>query len=139
MTVRTSLRAQLLAWILIPLSLLLAVNLWMSYSNARVTAGLVQDTALLASARNIAEQISKQDGVIDVVIPPSAIERFSSSERDRVVYRVIGPTGDLLAGYPDVPAPPEPIEAFKAQWYDSSFRGRPIRVVAFGQPLTGGE
>ncbi|MBZ6079061.1 sensor histidine kinase [Microvirga puerhi] len=139
MTVRTSLRAQLLAWILGPLTLLLGVNLWISFSSAKITAGLVQDTALLASARSIAEQISERDGTIEVLIPPSAIERFSSSDRDRVVYRVLGPAGDLLAGYPDVPSPPKPIRALEAQWYDSRFRSLPIRAVALGQPLTGGE
>src|SRR5689334_19031466 len=138
MTVRTSLRIQLLAWILAPLTLLLGINLWISYSSARTTAGLVQDTALVASARSIAEQISERDGTIEVLIPPSAIERFSSPDRDRVVYRVLGPSGELLAGYPDLPPPPKPIHALEAQWYDSSFRGLPIRAVALGQPLTGG-
>ncbi|MGO4570555.1 sensor histidine kinase [Microvirga sp. 2TAF3] len=139
MMARTSLRVQLLAWILVPLTLLLVFNLWISYSSARVTAGLVQDTALLASARSIAEQINERDGSIEVLIPPSAIERFSSPDRDRVVYRVLGPAGDLLAGYPDVPSPPAAIESLTPQWYDSSFRGLPIRAVALGQPLPGGE
>ena len=137
MAIAASLRAQLLLWILVPLTGIFALNVWGAYSDAWATAQLVRDHALLASARGIAEQIRETDGVIEAVIPPSAIERFSASDGDRVVYRVMSPTGEMLAGYPDVPEPPSGRPGLGPAWYDGAFRGRPIRVVVIEQPVVG--
>lgn len=137
MRVSHSLRGQLLTWLLVPLTLLLIINIGISYLNAKATAGLVQDATLVASARSIAERTSVNDGLIETLIPPSAIERFSTSAPDRVVYSVLGPSGELLAGYPDVQAPDHLPQNLQPYWYNSQFRGLPIRAVALEQPLTG--
>ncbi|HEU5094244.1 MAG TPA: sensor histidine kinase N-terminal domain-containing protein, partial [Reyranella sp.] len=52
-----SLRLQLLAWVVLPLAGLAAVNLWTSRNSAFATADLVTDRMLLGSARAIAEQV----------------------------------------------------------------------------------
>ena len=102
-----SIRLQLVAWVLGPLTAFFALSGLSSYRDARRTAELVADTALLGSARSIAERIEQTDGVVEALIPPSALERISTGQHDRVVYKVFWPGGDLLAGYPDVPEPPE--------------------------------
>ena len=58
-----SLRLQLLAWLLIPLAGIVIVNTWITYRNARATAGIVTDRTLLASARSMAEQVQMNNGV----------------------------------------------------------------------------
>lgn len=50
-----SLRACLLGWLLVPVAVFVSVTGLMSYDAARETACLLQDNALLASARIIAE------------------------------------------------------------------------------------
>ena len=65
-----SLRAQLLGWLLLPLAVYAAFNIWISYRNAVDTAAAVQDRLLLGSARIIAHQIQYEDGVLQVFALP---------------------------------------------------------------------
>src|SRR2546423_831458 len=51
-----SLRLQLLAWLLVPLPALVAINTWFSYRQAAQTATAVQDRMLVGALRIIAEQ-----------------------------------------------------------------------------------
>ena len=52
-----SLRTRLLGWLLVPVGLFVLVTGSMAYDAARETAGLLQDNALLASARIIGEEV----------------------------------------------------------------------------------
>ncbi|TIN60231.1 MAG: sensor histidine kinase, partial [Mesorhizobium sp.] len=72
----SSLRLQLLAWVVLPLTALVTVNLWTSQRNALATADLVTDRMLVGSARAIAERVAMAEGVLDATIPPAAIEMF---------------------------------------------------------------
>ncbi|WP_407048131.1 sensor histidine kinase [Methyloraptor flagellatus] len=132
-----SLRSRLLAWLLVPLAALAVVNVVTTWRTADVSAGLVVDRMLTASARVIAEQVKDQDGVWEALIPPSALEMFQSQDRDRVVYRVLAPDGALIAGYPDLTLPPRPPTEARPVSYDTLFRAEPIRVVALSQPVVG--
>ncbi|TIW54925.1 MAG: sensor histidine kinase, partial [Mesorhizobium sp.] len=97
----SSLRLQLLAWVVLPLAGLATINLWTSHRNALATADLVTDRMLVGSARAIAEQVAIVDGVLDATVPPAAIEMFDTGDRDSVYYRVETAGGRLLTGYPD--------------------------------------
>jgi two-component system, OmpR family, sensor histidine kinase TctE len=132
-----SIRLQLVAWVLGPLTAFFALSSWSSYRDAARTAELVADTALLGSARSIAERIEQSDGVVEALIPPAALERIATGRHDRVVYKVFWPGGDLLAGYPDVPEPPQRRPSLDPVWYDGTFRGQEVRAVAIGQPVAG--
>ena len=129
-----SIRAQLLIWLLVPLTLFIAFNIWGTYRNATDMATVVQDRMLLGSARIIAERIRYEDGEFQVVIPPAALELFRSASRDRVYYRITGPDGALLSGYADLPTPQRVINAEDTLSFDVSMRGEPVRVAAFSQP-----
>ncbi|TIN50213.1 MAG: sensor histidine kinase, partial [Mesorhizobium sp.] len=61
----SSLRLQLLAWVVLPLTALVTVNLWTSQRNALATADLVTDRMLVGSARAIAERVAMAEGVLD--------------------------------------------------------------------------
>src|SRR5882762_9048460 len=99
---RSSLRLQLLAWLLVPLGFLVAVNTWLSFRDASATATAVQDRMLLGAVRIIAEQTYYRAGELHVEVPPAALELFESASRDRVYYRVVSPRGALLLGYPEL-------------------------------------
>ena len=128
-----SLRAELLAWLLVPLALVVAFNVWTTHRNAVATAALITDRTLLASARVIAEQVRDNDGSIEALIPPSALEMFASPDRDRVIYRVTAPSGELIAGYPDVAVPPAAPTDPQPVYFDARFRTEDIRAVAVAQ------
>ena len=130
-----SIRVQLLAGLLFPLLAVAFVQLWFAYRTADATAQSVTDRLLLASARSIAEQLSFGEGVVEAVVPPSALGMFDLGYGDRVFYRVSTSDGRLLAGYPALEAP-YPAEATDQPHYlDGRFNGQQIRLVAVTQPI----
>jgi two-component system sensor histidine kinase TctE len=130
-----SLRTQLLMWLLVPLALFVAFNSWVAYNNAIRMATVVHDRMLLGSARIIAEQVRYEDGMLQVIIPPAALELFQSDSHDRVYYRITGPSHGLLAGSADLPAFAAPLRSEESAYFDTEFRGEPVRVAAFSQPV----
>lgn len=134
-----SLQGTLLRWVLGPLAVVVAVNLWTSYLNASGTADLVADRTLEASVRSIAEHISVEQDLITAQIPPSALEMFNTGHGDHVYYRVEADDGRLLAGYGDVPLPPERGPVSQPVAYQHSYRGKPMRLIAMEYPVIGAE
>jgi two-component system, OmpR family, sensor histidine kinase TctE len=130
-----SLRSQLLVWLLAPLGLVAALDAWATYRSAQETATIVQERMLLGAARVIGEQVHLEEGVVQVVIPPAALELFASPSRDRVFYRASGEKGVLLSGYYDLALPPRLPRAEEAVYFDTMERERPVHVVGFAQPV----
>ena len=130
-----SLRARLLLWLLVPLGTLALANLGLARREARRTADMAQDRLLLGSARIIAQQIQYEDGLLDVAIPPAALELFQSGTQDRVYYRIASPKGILLSGYAELPPPPGPLHSEESMHFRAEVRGEPVRVVAYAQPV----
>ncbi|TKC82995.1 sensor histidine kinase [Trinickia terrae] len=128
-----SLRARLLVWLLLPLALFVFVTGRMSYDAARQTADLLQDNALLSSARTIIEDVDWQNGALTANIPPAALEIFESPYQDQVFYKVVVDHDRLLGGSPDLP-PPADSRRFPV-FYNTSLGGLPIRAVAYQREL----
>lgn len=133
----SSLRKQLLAWVLLPLACAVAVDTWLTFKSSVDTASVVQDRLLLGSARMIAEQISFEDGSFQHQIPPAALELFQSEESDRIFYRVTTGVGQLLSGYSDLPVPALHFSTDSPYFFGATMRGETVRVVAFFQPVIG--
>jgi two-component system sensor histidine kinase TctE len=132
-----SLRGQLLAWVLLPLALAVAIDAAITWREADRTATEIQDRLLLGSARMIAEQLGYEDNVFLHPIPPAALELFQSGQADHVFYRVTTESGQLLTGAADLPMP-EPRAAEAAPTYfDADMRGNRVHVVAVRQPVIG--
>ncbi len=130
---RHSLRAQLLAWMMLTLLGVLALNLLIGYRQARNAAILVTDTMLLGSARMIAEAVQVDDsGNAGVAVPPAALEMFDTGQGDRVYFKVLTPWGSLLAGTGDMTLPARPLEG-----EDALLRSNPVRVMMLHQPVVG--
>jgi two-component system sensor histidine kinase TctE len=130
-----SLRARLLLWLLVPLGASALLNSWFAYREALHTATVVQDRLLLGSARIIAQQIQYEDGVLEVAIPPAALELFHSADQDRVYYRIASAKGVLLSGYAELPPPPSPLRPEESLHFSTTVRDQPVRVVAYAQPV----
>lgn len=134
-----SLRTYLLFWLLAPLAGVVLVNVFSGYFAATNTANMVADRTLVASANDIAEEISVSDGVIDVQIPPAAIEMFNTGHGDLVFYSVQTRNGQLLAGYPDLPLPKSSASSADTIFYQVTYRGHPLRLVALLHPIVGAD
>lgn len=96
----SSIRVNLLTWLIVPGLLVLGVGAWLSYQQALRLSTIVTDQQLTASARMIAEQVGYADGGLTVTVPPAALELFASDSHDEVAYAVADPNGTLIAGYP---------------------------------------
>lgn len=138
MTVRAraeSLRFNLMAWLVIPGAVILAVSLWLSYGSAARQATLVTDRQLIASARMIAEQIQYSGGTFNVVVPPSALELFASDSHDEIAYAVIAPGDELIAGYPGLKPPDLAPPDLGYDYFQTMFRTEAMRAVILRQPV----
>ena len=129
-----SLRLRLLWWLLIPMAVYVGLSTSDAYDNAVSSATLVQDRALLASARMMAGQVGWNDGAPVVSVPPAALELFASPAQDAVYYQVRMDDDTLLAGRPDFPAQPD-FAALYPVYTTTTFEGRPLRVVSYIRAL----
>ncbi|MBP0597800.1 sensor histidine kinase [Herbaspirillum sp. LeCh32-8] len=129
-----SLRLRLLLWLLIPMTVYVGLSASDAYDNAVSSATLIQDRALVASARMMAGQVAWQDGAPVVSIPPAALEMFASPAQDAVYYQVLMDDNTLLAGRPDFPAEPD-FAAIHPAYNTTDFDGRPLRVVSYIRAL----
>lgn len=132
---RGSLRLNLMAWLVVPVVLILVVSAWLSYNAAMQSATLVTDHQLIGSARMMAEEISFDGGELSATIPPSALELFASDDHDEVAYAIIGPTGELIAGYPGLGGPAGASTDTDALYYQAMFRDEHMRVAELSQPV----
>jgi len=128
---RPSLRMRLAAWLLLPLSVFVAVCGYLNWRNAAEVADYVQDHDLLSSAKVLSDRLIWEGDNVAASVPPAALSLFVSPERDRVFLSVTGAGGELLAGSPGfpLPSPQKPQGADQAQWYDTTFQGLPLRAV----------
>lgn len=128
---RLGLRARLAVWLLVPLSVFVAVCGWLGWHNAAQVADYVQDHDLLSSAKVLSDRLIWEGENVSASVPPSALSLFVSPAHDRVYLSVTGDRGELLAGVPDFPLP-QPLALTggdRAQWYDTTFDGQPLRAV----------
>lgn len=128
---RASLRLRLAVWLLLPLSVFVAICGYLNWRNAAEVADYVQDHDLLASAKVLSDRLIWEGDSVQASVPPSALSLFVSPQHDRVFLRVSGATGELLAGSPDFPLPRKlrPQGADRAQWYDTRYDGLDLRAV----------
>lgn len=126
-----SLRFRLALWLLLPLSLFVALCAALSWRNAANVADYVQDHDLLASAKMLSDRLIWEGDDVQASVPPSALSLFASPDRDRVYLNVQGANGELLAGTPGFPLPaePRPEGVDQAQWYDTHFQEQDLRAV----------
>lgn len=138
-----SLRRRVAVWLLPPLILLLAVNAMLSYRAALEAANLAYDRSLWAAIKSIGERSFVRNGEIVVDMPHSALEIFAEGAQERVFYAVIGPTGELLTGYPNIPVPAALPEDGAIKTGDAFYNGDAVRTGAMRKrlydPAVGGD
>lgn len=128
-----SLRRRLLLWLLLPLLAIGLAALFDAYRSARLTADVISDRVLAGSALAIAERVFvNDDGQLEVDIPYVALDMLTSSEEDRVFYRIEGPQSQFITGYQQLSIPEEFARSERNLHYaNSQFRGAPIRLAVF--------
>jgi len=131
-----SLLRQLLAWLLIPLVVLLALNAVLSYRAALATANEAYDRLLLASVHAIADRVGVVDDRIQVDVPYVALELFESKSQERIFYRVATAAGETITGYEDLPPPPpSPSAPQEPVFYHAPYHDEMVYYAALQKPL----
>jgi two-component system sensor histidine kinase TctE len=142
-----SLRVRLLAWLLVPLALYVGVSAAIAWRSDTLIAQVVQDRQLLASARIMAGQVEWIDGILQLDVPPAALEIFAPpgpsagepveapAPADRIYYQVRARDGRLLAGVPDFPDGLPPGPSGEPIYQDARYRGAALRIVRLGRSM----
>lgn len=139
-----SLRTRLLMGILIPVTVLIAINSVSLYRQSLAAATLAYDRTLLASAKTIGEQLDvtgyDEAAVLRAVVPYSALEAFEADNQSRMFYRVSALSGEMISGFEELPVwrgqmPARSAYAALVDFYDSEFRSQPVRVAVLLQPV----
>lgn len=133
-----SLRRRLLLWLFLATALIGLLALADTWRDALRTAQNVSDRVLVGSALAIAERVTVDEhGGLEVDIPYSSLEMLTSTAEDKVFYRVDGPVGSFLTGYPDLAfAHPD---AEGVSFADGSYRGVGIRSATLLREVSTGE
>jgi two-component system, OmpR family, sensor histidine kinase TctE len=135
-----SLRKQLLLWILLPLTVLIALDNWIIYKRALEAIDIAYDRSLLASARSLGELLEIENGAVTISVPYVALENFDTGVSGRIFYRVSGFNGEYVSGVKDV-APPSSELAVSDQYpalvrfYFDEYAGETVRVAALAIPM----
>ncbi len=143
-----SLRSYLLAGILLPVGIVVAVNAVTLYRKTLQAVNTAYDRTLLASAKSIGEQLDvrgfEERAVLRATVPYSALEAFEADVQTRMYYRVSSLQGQLVSGFADLPfwrgsIPAQPPYAALVDFYDTSFRDSQVRVAVLLQPVASPE
>jgi two-component system, OmpR family, sensor histidine kinase TctE len=133
-----SLRGALLAWLIPPLLLLLAVDTYLTHQATRHVVNSAHDRSLEGAARAIADAVFERDGVIEVELPYAAFEMLETQVKERIYYAVVTADGTVLAGYPDLPRTKAGrVDEVNPSIDESDYRGERIRTVTLSKRVYG--
>lgn len=129
-----SLRRRLLAWLLLPLVVLIALNAWWTYGRAVLVADEAHDRSLYLATRTLAEELQWVDGVLRFDVLKGAGYLFENHTGARLLYRIDSDDGRLLAGNAEVPLlEPKVTQAVKffalVDFDDGVYRGEQVRLA----------
>ncbi|HEX9432357.1 MAG TPA: sensor histidine kinase [Burkholderiales bacterium] len=129
MRAERSVRSRLLVWLLGPLALLLGGSAVVAYNTALGIATDAYDRSLLDPALAIAQQLKISDAGIALEMPEAALEALRVDTSDRLFFSVTD-RGRVLMGPDTLPPPPSVPALGTPLFYDTVYRGEPVRVAA---------
>lgn len=129
-----SLRRRLLAWLLLPLLLLMVFDTGVSWWTSLRASDLAQDRALYEIARELMLHLDLQDGEPRFELTAAAERLLLVDPEDRIFYRVSTADGRTLGGDPGLPLPSPARQGAAGQgaWQaeGAQFQGERVRILA---------
>ncbi len=141
MRTSTTLRRQLIAWIIAPLLVLWSISTVVGYDIAKRFVNLAYDRTLLEAALDIGRQVRAAKGRVTVDLPDVALQILQTRESGRLYYLVTGPDDEFISGETDLPRPPEAepdTVPDRVRYYDGEYLEHEIRAVALLVPVQPG-
>jgi signal transduction histidine kinase len=124
-----TLRAKLLRWLLIPLSLVLLVDIVGSYFAVGAIAQRIYDGELAEIARELLLHLRASDGKLGFELPADAERILLLDEYDKIRFVVRTADGRAIAGEPALPGPAA-TRSGEMAFADAAFDGEPVRIGA---------
>ena len=138
MPAKLSLRRQLLWYLLLPVGVIAFISGGLQFYLAHKFAVIAYDDNLFDTTAALAAQIQVTSGKAGVNLPPVAWDMLRFDDYDKVFPSVRWADGELIAGDPGLPPPPEaPRRAGKPIFHDGIYDGQPVRIASLYVPLDG--
>lgn len=126
---RPSIRRRLLVF-LIPSILIVVIGAaFVTYWVASQSANSAYDRALLDPLVHLAENTKFNASEGTLALSAEAQQALLYDQSDKLFFQIRAPDGKVIAGVEDLPAPAAKIP-LQSLFYDSTYRGAPIRVAA---------
>lgn len=133
-----SLKYQLFSWLLLLLLPFIVISTVVGYFLTHHFINLTYDKTLYRTALALADQVSLEELGLQVTLPQVAKDLLEFDEDDDVYFRIVGPTGDLIATHTDLPLPKIYPKDDKFLYYDTSLNKERLRVVVYALPAIAG-
>ena len=130
-----SLKSRLVAWVFMPIALIVAIDLIGTYHSTDQIATTIQQQLLHGSAKMISEQLVFSDGGYEISVPPAAFELFENKFKDRVYFSVRSKDGKLIAGDDGLAAYAEALPIDEGRYFVAKLHGEVVRVIVFAHAL----
>ncbi len=143
-----SLFGEILDWMLAPLLLLWPMSLGLTWVVAQTIANKPYDRELAAVVQALAQQsrAALAEGAHPAVARRRELERVfagflrEEEDDDRVVFQVLGERGELVAGDPRLPVPPDdPFQTRGVRFRDDLLGDDTVRVAFMRLPAPGAD
>lgn len=133
-----SLRRKLLIRLLVPLIPLLLIGMGVAFYMSFRFVNQAYNRSLFRATLSLADQVTVVNGEVTVDLPQAAFDMLEYDRDDWIYYKVTGPSGEFVTGYPDLPPPnvPDPV-AGQRYYYSAMYDGKKISVAAFYLSLEG--
>ncbi|MFN8655267.1 MAG: sensor histidine kinase N-terminal domain-containing protein [Candidatus Obscuribacterales bacterium] len=125
----SSIRKQLLTYLLIPLCSLVVLGTLVAYGIAYTVANYTYDRALLNSADALAGRLRWKSRGVVVDMPPAAQAILRYSGEDKVYYQVLNQDQGRISGDAVIPGPVRDPLSNEPGFRDASLNGVKIRVA----------
>lgn len=131
----SSIRTQLLAWLLIPLAILWVWRAYLAYSLAVTIAEGSYDRELINSAGSVAMRARKSSGGTVVDLPDYVRDLLRHDNQDHFYYQVLDYDGLRIAGDSGMPKAPLDLSMSQPKLFDGIYHGEKVRVACMLLPL----
>jgi len=125
----TQLRTQLLAWLLVPLAVLLGADALIGYAVALNFAERGYDRALVEIARDVALHLRAANGTVELDLPEEARRVLFSGQPGHIAFEVVAADGRRIAGEPIAAAGAVKPRSGGEKLYDGALDGEQARIV----------
>lgn len=135
----TSLRKQLLWYLLVPVGALSLISIGLAFYVGEKFLTLAYDENLFDTAETLARQIKIANGKVTVELPQVAWDMLRYDEYDQIFFSVKWADGEQIAGDVGLPEPPRALRTIgKAIYHYGIYKDARVRIASLYSPVNGG-